>query len=544
MTGADLLVENLYAVGVRVVFGMPGSHTVAIYDAIDRHGGIRTVLTRNEQAGAFAADGYARVTGQPGVICTTAGPGATNALTGIGEAWGDSVPVLLLSGQVNHDRLHQECGNYHEIDLESIFRPCTKFVGTVMDHGQIPGMVAQAWQAMTTGRPRPAALFLPQDLMGMEYTEPSAPPRARSASKCGDSHLLALRAREATTLLADAKRPILLAGGGAVWANAGPELRQLAERLDCPIITSQQGKGILDERDPYSLGHARSARGRVAQEHADAMLAVGCRFTEVMTGFRKLRVPKRLIQIDINPTEIGMNYPVEVGIVGDAKEALQGILDALGKDDRQNDGGWRDIWPIARAAKRATSEWLIDVLRAELPDNAVVFTDASEMAYRMHTDFPAYMPRSFFYPSNYIALGWGFPAAIGAAVAFAACGVASASASPQADCVVVSFSGDGGFVMTCQELATAARYGLRMIILIHNDNAYGAIKHLQRIKYEGRYRDTDLNNPDFVALAQAFGMPARRAADPLSFREALREALRHDGPFVIEIPDPWRYLRH
>src|SRR5438309_3056787 len=165
MTGADLLVQALDAAGVRVIFGMPGSHTVAIYDAIERHGGIRTILVRNEQAGAFAADGYARVTGQPGVICTTAGPGATNALTGIAEAWGDSVPVLLIAGQVNHDRLHQECGNYHEIDLESIFRPCTKFVATVMDNEQIPTLVARAFAAMTTGRPRPAALILPQALM-------------------------------------------------------------------------------------------------------------------------------------------------------------------------------------------------------------------------------------------------------------------------------------------------------------------------------------------------------------------------------------------
>src|SRR5947208_9427840 len=178
MTGADLLVQSLYAAGVRVVFGMPGSHTVAIYDAIERHGGIRTILVRNEQAAAFAADGFARVTGQPGVVCTTAGPGATNALTGIAEAWGDSIPLLLVTGQVNHDRLHQECGNYHEIDLESIFRPCTKYAGTVMDNAQIPDMVAHAFSAMTGGRPRPAALFLPLDLM-RQPAHPGEPSPAR-----------------------------------------------------------------------------------------------------------------------------------------------------------------------------------------------------------------------------------------------------------------------------------------------------------------------------------------------------------------------------
>jgi len=166
----------------------------------------------------------------------------------------------------------------------------------------------------------------------------------------------------------------------------------------------------------------------------------------------------------------------------------------------------------------------------------VLFTDAAEMSYRMHTDYPAYLPRSFFYPSNYIALGWGFPAAIGAAVAFATPQTANRR-------VVVSFSGDGGFVMTCQELATAARYQLRMIILIHNDNAYGAIKQQQRLKFEQRYLDTDLNNPDFLQLAQAFGIPARRAGDPSSLQAALREALDGNGPFLIEVPDSWRYLR-
>lgn len=525
MTGADILVQAIHAAGVRVVFGMPGSHTVAIYDAIERHGGIRTILVRNEQAGAFAADGYARVTGRPGVICTTAGPGATNALTGIGEAWADSVPVLLLAGQVNHDRLHQECGNYHEIDLQSIFRPCTKFVGTVMEHRHIPGMVADAFAAMTTGRPRPAALILPQDVMAAQGTNGG---RADEFGTALPSRPTNVAIDAAVSILTAAQHPVVLAGGGAVWASAGPEIRQLAGRLDCPVLTTLNGKGILDERDPLSLGHARSMRGRVALSHADAMLAIGCRFTEVMTGFRKMQIPKRLIQIDLNPGEIGMNYPAEVAIVADAKAALQAILAEL-PDKTASD--WRDAWPAARAAQRANPEWLIDTLRRELPDDAILFTDASEMAYRMHTDYPAYLPRSFFYPSNYIALGWGFPAALGAAVAI-----------PQR--VVVSFSGDGGFVMTCQELATAARYRLRLIVIIHNDNAYGAIKNLQRINYESRYRDVDLNNPDLLQLAAAFGVPARRAADANGLTQALWEAIKQEGPFLIEVPDRWRYLRH
>ena len=531
MTGADLLVNSLYEHGVRVIFGMPGSHTTGIYDAIERHGQIRTILIRNEQAGAFAADGYARVTGQPGVICTTAGPGATNALTGIAEAWSDGVPVLLVSGQTNHDRLHEECGNYHEIDLESIFRPCTKFAGTVMANAQIPDMVARAWGAITTGRPRPAALFCPLDLMRDSAGEPSpvrgrvAPPETQPETQPDP---LRGSARQAADLLAHAQRPILLAGGGAVWSSAGPELRALAARLNCPVVTTLNGKGILDERDPLSLGHARSFRGRAALPHADVMLAIGCRFTEVFTGFRKLPVPETLIQIDIDAAQIGMNYPVKVGIHADAKLALQAILDRSHHAPRDE---WTPFWREARATIQPQPEWLIDTLRAELPEDAVLFADASEMAYRMHMDYPAYRPRTFFYPSTYIALGWGFPAALGAAVALP-------------DRAVVSLSGDGGFVMTCQELATAVRYHLHLIAIVHNDNAYGAIKHLQRLKYDARYRDTDLNNPDFLALAGAFGVPAQRAADAPSFATALREALARQGPSLIEVPDTWRYLRY
>ena len=485
-TGADLLVEGLYQQGVRVLFGMPGSHVTSIYDALARHGGIRTVLIRNEQAGAFLADGYARVTGQPGVICTTAGPGATNALTGIAEAWADSMPVLLLAGQVNSDRLHQECGNYHEIDLEGIFRPCTKFVATLKVNEQIPDLVAQAFQALNTGRRRPAALILPQDLMASPVA------RLAFAPTSPDQKLTVPipNLPAAVNLLARAERPVLLAGGGAVWADAGPELHALAKKLDCPITTTQNGKGIVDERDPYSLGHARSFKARVALPQADLLVAVGCRFTEVFTWFRTLVFPKTILQIDLDRTQIGINYPAQVGIVADAKVALTKILAELPDKATR---AWRSVWQSAHAAERIRPEWLVDILRAELPDNGVVFTDASEMGYRMHFDFPAYAPRTFFYPSNYIALGWGMPASLGAAVALP-------------DRPIVCVAGDGGFVMTMQELATAVRYRLKVVIIVTNDAAYGAIKNIQRKKYEGRFLDTDLNNPDFVKLAEAFGL--------------------------------------
>ncbi len=293
-------------------------------------------------------------------------------------------------------------------------------------------------------------------------------------------------------------------------------------------MTSLNAKGILDERDPLSLGHARSARAKVVLPHADAMLAVGCRFTEVMTDWRRMPVPRNLVQIDLEPDQIGMNHPVAVGLVGDAAATLEELAPLI---PARSEGGWGTLWNQARAARPSAPEWLIETLRAVLPDDAPVFADACELGYRMHTDYPAHRPRTFFYPSNYIALGWAFPAALGASVALG-------GQTP-----VVSVSGDGGFLMTAQELATAVRYGLKVVAIIHNDSTYGAIKNIQKRNHDGLFRDVDLNNPDFLRLAGAYGVPADRAVDSESFRRALERALERAGPSVIEVPDRWRSLR-
>ena len=375
-----------------------------------------------------------------------------------------------------------------------IFAPATKWCGTVRRLDQIPEFVARAFRAMTSGRPRPAALFLPQDLARAECAdslrpvdlESPAPPRASQAAIA-----------QAAELLAGAARPIILAGGGALWSGAARAIESLAARLGAPVITTLNGKGLLDERHPFSLGHARSARGKTALENADAMLAVGCRFTEVMTDWRRMKVPANLVQIDLDPAQIGVNFPVRLGIVEDARSAIESIEVAL-PPARLRDG-WGSLWDEARAARPARPEWLIDTLRAALPSDVPVFTDACEIGYRMHADWPSHGPRLFFYPSNFITLGWGFPAAVGAAVAL--------EGRP-----VVAVSGDGGFVMTAQELATAARYRLRVIALVHNDSTYGAIKNIQDRNHGGRYLDVELNNPDFLKLAAAYDVaaPGRR----------------------------------
>jgi acetolactate synthase-1/2/3 large subunit len=249
----------------------------------------------------------------------------------VAEAWADSVPILLVTGQVNSDRMHFECGAYHEIDLESILRPVTKWCATVRHVAEVPDMVGEAFTAMTSGRPRPAALVLPQDLMAATEDPPHAAGLPSVVPLADESLPEAPPAAisEAAELLSSAERPIVLAGGGALWAGAAAEVRAVAERLNAPVITTLNGKGLIDERDPLSLGHARSDRARAALEHADAMLAVGCRFTEVMTGWRRMKVPRRLVQIDLAADQIGVNYPVALGIVAEARAALSALLKAL-----------------------------------------------------------------------------------------------------------------------------------------------------------------------------------------------------------------------
>jgi acetolactate synthase-1/2/3 large subunit len=523
--GARLLIECLYRHGVRHIFGMPGSHSTYVYDAIRQHGGIQTTLCRNEQSGAFMADGYARATGRPGVICTTAGPGATNALTGIAEAFSDSVPVLLVAGHVNHDRVHEPCGRYHEIDLEGIFRPSVRFIGTVMKPDQIPAMTDEAFEAMGAGRPGPAAILFPQDLMAMPaQSAPSATPaELRRRTPSSDS------IRQVTERIAQSRRPAILAGGGALSSGADDEIGELARRLGCPVVTTLNGKGIVDERSPFSCGHGRTRRARMVLSRADLLIAIGCRFTETFTASGTTPIPKSLIQIDIDPRQIGLNYPVELGIVGDARTLLRAIVTALTPAESHGDA-WMHVWQRGRNAPQLKPEWLIDTLRAEIPEDSIVFADACEMGLRMQTDFISYAPRTFFYPSNYATLGWGFPAALGGAIG-------------RRDRWTVNVSGDGGFLMTAQELATAVRYDLHVITVVHNDSTYGAIKAIQRNHHEDRSIDVYLNNPDFVKLGESFGMPSCRARNAEEFAIAVRQALHREGPSLIEVPSQWRSLR-
>lgn len=536
LTGAELLVECLARAGVKVVFGMPGSHSVAVYDALTRRGSdpsgttgpLRHILCRNEQAGAFMADGYARATGEIGVILTTAGPGATNAATGIAEAYSDGIPLLLISGQVDSNRVEEERGAYHEMDLQAFFQPITKWNALVRRIEELADILAESFRQLHTPRLRPVQISVPQDLWRARVHRDELrkfPTHFASSSTLHHGSPGAMQ--HALMMLRQAEAPVLMVGGGVVAADACAEVRKLSQRLRAPVMTTTMGKGAIPESDFWSLGHARSPMAREALYLSDMMLAIGCRFTEVVTDRWKMPVPKRLIQVDLEPDQIGANYRVEVGVVGDAKEVVHHLARELPIVEANK---WDQHLPSIKSRPHAPCHWIISVMRELLPPEAIVMSDTCEMGHAMETDFPVDYPRTFNYPANFISLGWGLPAAIGAKVG-----------APE--WTVVSVSGDGGFLMTSQELATLARYHLPVIAIVHNDNSYGAMKRIAEKRYEGRFFEMDLNNPNFVQYANALGVSGYRATSEASFRAALQTAISRNEPAVIEVQTEWRDWR-
>jgi acetolactate synthase-1/2/3 large subunit len=541
MTGGELVVECLKAHGVKVIFGMPGGHTTGIYDALYGEGQIRHILVRNEQAGAFMADGYARATGEVGVCLTTAGPGATNASTGVAAAYSDSIPILLIAGQVKSDAADKEKGYYHEMDQLSFFRPITKWNASAKTVNDIPKALNKAFEMLKTGRPRPVHIEVPIDVIADRLNlevQAIVHQEYKGKRQTPSTHLIA----EASEILANSELPLIIAGGGVISADASKELIELAELLNAQVITTPMGKGAIPADHPLHAGltwHQLTADLSGMQDMvsplpglSDAILAVGCRFTQLATGDWVLKVPETLIQIDIDETEIGKNYPVKVGIVADAKVALQQLIEELKRREEARGQGGKGaitLLPSCHLAsfpkpKRWAMEgWdIIPILRETLKRDAIVAADITRPGYMMLANFDVYQPRTFLHSVTFIALGHGFPAALGAKVAY-----------PERQ--VVAVCGDGGFMMTCQEMATAVQHGINVVVIVINDRALTAIKSLQDKHYGGRHIAINLQNPDFVKFAESFGARGLRVEKIEQFKPAMMEALNAGVPVLVEI---------
>jgi len=538
MTGGQLLVECLIRHGVDVVFGIPGAHTISIYDALYRHPKIKHILVRHEQSAALMADGYARSTGKPGVCCVTTGPGVTNAATGLAVAHSDSIPVLLISSQVHSETARKWRGLFHAMDQLALTKPITKWNARIERPAQIPEVIASAFHTLMNGRRGAGHVEVPLNVLQEEFEFEDSMLEAQSVDSNSDTLNNSPEIRRAAQLLHAAKRPLILAGGGVIAAEASNELIEVAELLQAPVLMSPMGKGAIPADHPLCGGMTftwvtadlRNMEKSVSPlaTLADAALAVGFRFSQLATVNYTLPVPESLVQIDVDPVEIAANYDVTVGILSDARLALGQLRDALkiGGSESAPRLPWKpdsvrtpkqiDVGP----ASHPPVDWW--ELREVLKRDAIVAADIVRSGYALVGQFPVYQPRTFMHSASFIAMGHAFPAALGAKLAF-----------PNRQ--VVSVSGDGCFLMTGQELATAVQYGINVVAIVINDRCLTGIAALQDAQYGGRREAVDLVNPDFVRFAESFGALGLRVTTPNEFKPALEKALQVERPALIEI---------
>jgi acetolactate synthase-1/2/3 large subunit len=537
LTGAKMLFEALKAEGVKHIFGIPGGAIIPVYDALYDEKKIHHILVRHEQAAAHAADGYARASGKAGVCMTTSGPGATNLTTGMLNAYMDSSPVVAISGQVPTLALGTDA--FQEADMLSIMLPITKHNFIVHRVEELPSTVRQAFHVATTGRPGPVHIDLPKDVQAgkADVKIPAKVKYGRSPRLEPELEPL----RKAVNLLANAKQPLIFAGGGIVWSGASAELVQLAELLMAPVVTSLLGKGVIPEDHPLALGmlgmHGRMAANMAVTE-CDALLGVGARFDDRATADVRYFAPNaKIIHIDIDPVEVGKTVHVDVPVIGDAKRVLAAIIKGLHE----------------RAKRGKTSEWLervkrmkhefatrmdydevptkpqraIKEIQSVLDDDAIIVTEVGQCQMWAAHYYVVKKPRHFISSGGLGTMGFGFPAAMGAKVA-----------CPKCD--VVNIAGDGSFLMNSQELATVVENKINVVSCIFDNRYLGMVKQWQDLFFQKRRSATYLDTtPDFVKLAEAYGAWGDCAARPSEIAPKLREALRCGKPAVLDIPiDP------
>jgi acetolactate synthase-1/2/3 large subunit len=528
-TGAQLLVETLKDHGVTTIFGIPGIHNLAVYDALLDQPAVRSVTTRDERGAGHMADGYARASGRPGVCLTVPGPGVTNALTAVAEAYADSSPVLLLASQLPSATLDLDREDFHQLrHSESVLSAVTQWGTRVTRAEDISLAVDEAFHRFATCRPRPCYLDLPLDLLSatVDPAEARRQAVAPERSRLPDSDI-----ERAANLLVSANRPLLFVGGGA-W-KAGIPLRQLAEHLSLPVVMTSSGKGIIPEDHPLSLGDGWMAHqvGREALEQADVILAVGVRFGPLATSWWTRRFNARVVHVDIDPAEIGKHTPAHIGIVGDATQVVNSLFDVVRLREPETKRAWLDVASVRDERRRAIGERAPDAvavfeeLRRVLPDEALVFNDINGISCWGAGAFVCRRPRTFHYPIGYGCLGFALPAAIGAKLA-------------RPDLPVVALCGDGGFLYNGHELATAVRERIGVIVVVFNDNAYGTIKMDQSYRYPGRSLGNDLRSPDFSRYAEAFGAKGCRVDSVRDVPAAVAALMRQDGAAVVEAPCP------
>lgn len=535
LSGSQILIECLKREGVKVVFAYPGGVNLPVFDVLYDEKDLQVVLCRHEQGGTHMAEGYARATGKPGVVLVTSGPGATNTVTGIVDAYMDSTPLVILTGQVPTKMIGNDA--FQEADVVGITRPCTKYNILVKDVNDLAQAIKEAFYIATSGRPGPVLVDLPKDVV-LAKTEFKYPDKVyiRSYSPVYKGNKWQIK--QAAQEILKAKKPVIYAGGGVLASDAHQELRELAEITKIPVTLTLMGLGAFPGTHPLfmgMLGMHGTYWANMSIHNSDLIVAVGSRFDDRVTGRVADFAPNaRIIHIDIDPTSIHKNLAVHVPIVGDAKLVLRELNQLLRTTGNGNLGqhqpwmeqieAWKKEHPLVyeQGDKIIKPQYVIDKIYEATQGNAIITTDVGQHQMWSAQFYKFNRPRTFINSGGLGTMGYGFPAAIGAQFAF-----------PNE--TVVCIAGDGGIVMNIQELATAVQYKLPVKVAIINNKYLGMVRQWQQLFFNGRYSSSYMgDSPDFVKLAEAFGATGLRATEVGEVDHILKEGLNATGPVIMD----------
>jgi len=536
LTGAQIVIQSLIKEGVNIIFGLPGGAIIDVYDAL-YDSPIKHILVRHEQAAIHAADGYARATGRVGVAMVTSGPGATNTVTGLATAYMDSIPIVVFTGQVPTKLIGNDA--FQEADIVGITRPCTKHNFLVKDVNELAKTIKEAFYIAGSGRPGPVLIDLPKDVQQAK-AEFEYPKEVRLAGYNPKYKAHIGQVKKAAQLIASARRPVIYAGGGVIYSKgANEELRRLAEGFSMPVTNTLMGLGGFPGNHPLwlgMLGMHGTYRANMAVIHCDVLIGIGARFDDRVTGKLEEFAPDaKIVHIDIDPASISKNVIVDVPIVGDCRDALLKLNQALSNinidwEDKHRDWleqieEWKKEHVLSYNQPEGgplKPQYVIEKLYELTKGKAIVSTEVGQNQMWAAQYYKFDRPRTFLTSGGLGTMGYGFPAAIGAQAAF-----------PEK--LVIDIAGDGSIQMNIQELATAVSYRLPVKVAILNNGYLGMVRQWQQLFYRGRYSQTSLEySPDFVKLAEAYGAVGLRATKPDEVEATIKEALSKDVPVFID----------
>ena len=521
LSGGEVIVQSLIREGVEVIFGLPGVQMYGLVSALREHPEIRMIVPRHEQATTYMADGYARASGKVGVATVVPGPGLYNAAAGMSTAFSTHSPVLMIAGQIPRATIGLDLGGLHEVNEQlDIVRPVTKYSKRVLRPNEIPGAISEAFDAMKNGHPRPTHIEMPPETLVEKDDVEIGEGTPLIRIPASDSSI-----SEAAELIIGAKNPIIYAGTGVIRSEAEAELQLFTEKTNIPVITSASSKGVISDSHPHSLGAGLRGSGELKDlmEAADVVIAVGTRFA--------LRNPSgqsaKLVQIDVDETEIGKHHKDVLPVVGDAKATLAKLISEIesrgGTGNQSPSDKVSNIREIldSGAESLEPQNSILNSLREGVPTDGTMVFDMTQMGYYSKAFWKTYESRTYIDSGYSGNLGFAYATALGAKVA-------------KPENAVVAVCGDGGFMYNVQELSTAVKYGINVVAVVFNDGHYGNVRRDLEHDWSGDY-ETDFVNPDFVKMAESFGALGIKVEDPTKVGDAVRQAIEAERPTIIDV---------